>query len=97
LAEASRALDPDGVQYRRRLANRLGDLACVVDGAPYVARGLVRNGGLVGLGDQLDGVRKRMREGRDKPDICPGVAGFTEEDWRQLEAIIPTVAASADH
>ena len=38
LTEASSALDPDGAQYRRRLADRLGDLACDADGAPYVAR-----------------------------------------------------------
>ena len=46
-------------------------------------------GRLAALGDQLEGVRKRMKDGRDKPDTCPGVAGFTEEDWRALDAIKP--------
>jgi uncharacterized protein YjbI with pentapeptide repeats len=89
LVEASRALDSDGAQYRRRLAERLGDLACDADGAPYVARGLVRSGLFFRLGDQRKGVRARMKAGRDKPDACMGVAGFTEDDWRRLDAIKP--------
>jgi uncharacterized protein YjbI with pentapeptide repeats len=92
LAKQSLSLDPDGAQYRRRLANRLGDLACDADGAPYVARGLVGNdlsSRLAALGDQLGGVRKRMKAVREKPDACEGVAGFTENDWRQLDAIAP--------
>ena len=46
-------------------------------------------GRLAALGDQLDGVRKRMKAGREKPEDCQGVAGFTEEDWRNLDAIKP--------
>jgi hypothetical protein len=30
-----------------------------------------------------------MKAGRDKPDTCKGVAGFAEDDWRELEAIKP--------
>jgi uncharacterized protein YjbI with pentapeptide repeats len=100
LAKQSAALDPDGTQSRHRLADRLGDLACGPDDAPYVARGLVGIGAfsrLPSLGDQLDAVRKRMKDGREKPDACKGVAGFTEEDWRRLDAIKPIVAASANH
>jgi uncharacterized protein YjbI with pentapeptide repeats len=89
LAEISRALDPDGAQYRRRLADRLSDLACDAEGAPYVARGLVRNDLFSRLGDHFDGVRNRLKNGRNKPETCPGVAGFTEGDWRALEAIKP--------
>jgi hypothetical protein len=29
----------------------------------------------------------RMKTGQVKPDGCRGVAGFTEEDWRKLDAI----------
>jgi uncharacterized protein YjbI with pentapeptide repeats len=89
LSKQTLALDPDGTQYRRRLAGCLGDLACKRDSAPYVARGLVRNDRLAALGDQLEGVRKRMKEGREKLDVCRGVAGFTEDDWRRLEALRP--------
>ena len=83
----SAALDPDGAQYRRRLADRLGKLVCDPGGAPYVARGLVRSGRLAALGDQLEGVRKSIEAARDKPDACKGVVGFTERDWRDLDAI----------
>ena len=30
-----------------------------------------------------------MKDGRDKPDTCKGVASFSEEDWRALEALRP--------
>jgi uncharacterized protein YjbI with pentapeptide repeats len=98
LEKQSVALDPDGAQHRHRLAKILGDLACDPGGAPYVARGLIRpSGGAVGviaarlaaLGDQLEAVRKRMKDGREKPDACRGVGGFTEDDWRWLDEIRP--------
>jgi hypothetical protein len=41
------------------------------------------------LGDQLEGLRERINAGRDKPDACKGVAGFTEDDWRAVDAIKP--------
>jgi hypothetical protein len=95
LEEAAARLDPDGAGHRRQLATLLVNLACAADGSPYIARGLMGwpNAGLpsrfVALGDQLDGARKRMKDGRDKPDACKGVAGFTEDDWRRLDAIKP--------
>jgi hypothetical protein len=97
LAKLSLALDPDGAQYRRRLATILGDLVCEADGAPYVARALItghethgppeRNTLSSSLGGQLDFVRNRMKEGRATPKKCSGVADFTEDDWRNLDAI----------
>jgi uncharacterized protein YjbI with pentapeptide repeats len=92
LENQSLTRDPGGVIYRRRLADRLGELACDPDGAPYVARGLVGDilfGRLAALGDQLEGVRERLKTGREKPDTCKGVAGFTDKDWRILDAIKP--------
>jgi uncharacterized protein YjbI with pentapeptide repeats len=89
MEEASLALDPDGARHRQRLAALLGDLACSPDGAPLVARGLVENGPLPALGNQIAVIRARMKNGRDKPDACKGVAGFTEDDWRALDAIKP--------
>jgi hypothetical protein len=41
------------------------------------------------LGDQLEGIRERLKAGRERPDTCKGVVGFTEEDWRALDAIEP--------
>jgi uncharacterized protein YjbI with pentapeptide repeats len=87
MEEASSALDPNGAHHFRRLRSFLGDLACSPDGAPYVARRLIRH--LIVLGYQVAVVRDRMEEGRKTPEKCPGVAGFTEEDWRELEAIKP--------
>jgi hypothetical protein len=28
-----------------------------------------------------------MAEGRKNPEKCPGVVGFTEDDWRALDEI----------
>jgi hypothetical protein len=41
------------------------------------------------LGDQINGVRARMKAAREKPDACKGVAGFTEADWWHLDTIRP--------
>ncbi len=93
LPGANLTLDPDGARHRRRLATILGDLACAPHGAPYVARGLVETSdsdfprGLARLGEQFDAVRERLKAGREKPETCKGVVGFTEEDWRKLDAI----------
>ena len=93
LTEQSLTSDPDGARHRGWLAAFLGNLACEEDDAPYVAYGLVKNGRLAALGDQKEGVRTRLKAGREKPNACKGVAGFTEEDWRALDAIKPTAAA----
>jgi hypothetical protein len=37
-----------------------------------------------------------MMSGRKEPDKCPGVAGFTENDWHNLESIKAAEAAPAD-
>jgi uncharacterized protein YjbI with pentapeptide repeats len=94
LTKQSSALDD--TRRRLGLADRLGKLACDPDGAPYVARGLISWSRLAALGDQLDGVRNQMKAGRDKPGACKGVVGFTDDDWRRLEAIKPIVAAPAN-
>jgi hypothetical protein len=52
---------------------------------------------LASLGDELAGVRERMKAGRDKPDACRGIAGFAENGCRTLEAIKPTETAPAGH
>ncbi len=107
MREASLAIDPDGAGHRRRLAKLLGDLACEPAYASYVAHGLVRQFQvgpygleyrLAALGDQLATFRARLEAGREKPKTCPGVAGFTEEDWLRLDAIAPAKdTAPADH
>ena len=102
LEESYRSSDPDAAQHRQRLAKFLGDLACETANSPHIARRLVRQGFITGLrlaalGDQLVAFRTRLEEGRKEPEKCPGVTGFTEDDWRRLDAIKPAVeTAPAD-
>ena len=42
-----------------------------------------------GLGVQLGDMNARMKVAREKPDTCKGLVGFTEDDWRVLDAIKP--------
>jgi uncharacterized protein YjbI with pentapeptide repeats len=87
MEEASLALDPEAAHHRQRLAALFVDLACKpYYGAPYIARRLVADR-LEALGGELDGVRKRMKDGRGKPEVCWGVIGFTDEDWGKLDAL----------
>ncbi len=100
--EASRALDPNGSNHRRRLAEFLVYLTCHVDNARYVLRALsstyalgsVDNGELLEtrvpeMGNQFAIFRRRIEEGRRNPDKCPGAVGFTDNNWRHLERPIP--------
>ena len=102
VTKQSVASDPDGAQHRERLAAFFADLVCGADGGPYIARGLIRQKNedgvarMAALGDQLERVRNRMKAGRDKPDECKGVAAFTEDDWRGLEAIKPIEPAPSN-
>jgi uncharacterized protein YjbI with pentapeptide repeats len=89
LETQSLAHDPKGVLLRAALAILYEQIACdEVDGAVYILRRLIIDRRFAALGDQLEGLRKRMKDGRDKSE-CPGVAGFTEDDWRALDAIKP--------
>jgi hypothetical protein len=97
LEDLDHARDPRGANHHQRVAVLLGDLACDADAAPYIARQLIGTGlsdlvtpsRLPKLGDQLEDVRRRLEAGREDPKSCPGVVGFSEEDWRGLEALKP--------
>jgi uncharacterized protein YjbI with pentapeptide repeats len=96
MEEASLALDSDGAHYRQRLAAVLSDLACSAPGAPYVAVRLIGRanlgwGLLAALGDQLEGVRARLKAGRGMHDTCKGVIGFTD-----LTGLCSTRSSRAD-
>lgn len=100
MAEASLALDGGGPNHRQRLARLFGDLACDRYLGPHVAlRYILERSGseLTLLADQLDTVRARMKQGRTNPEKCPGVAGFTDEDWKLLDGLKSTEAAPGDH
>jgi uncharacterized protein YjbI with pentapeptide repeats len=87
--EASSA-PPQGEEREKQLAAFLAALGCRSDGAPHVARGLIRNG----LRDwsmrrQVETVADRLYNGKSDPTGCPGVKGFTDKDWADLSKLSP--------
>jgi uncharacterized protein YjbI with pentapeptide repeats len=105
-ARQSATLDPTGAQHLHRLVTILGDLACNANGAPNVARALAGNPSAIArgqgilmekFGQRQDGVLERVRSARNNPQTCPGIAGFTDDDWRRLEPIKPIPPTRADH
>jgi uncharacterized protein YjbI with pentapeptide repeats len=86
----------DRTQLFRVLADHLSSVVCDAGGAPYVARGLLNNGRFGFLGDQFSSLLLRLEEGRKDAKKCRGVVGFTEEDWRRVEAIKPARAVPSD-
>jgi uncharacterized protein YjbI with pentapeptide repeats len=80
---------PQGEERRMRLAAVLADLGCSSDTPPYVARGLLKNGRLEAAGSQVAAVADRLRKGRSDLATCPGIEGFTDQDWRDLDRLIP--------
>jgi Pentapeptide repeats (8 copies) len=75
-----------GEEREKQLAAFLADLACLRDAAPYVARGLIENGRLRSTGSQVAAVADRLRKGKSDLSACPGVRGFTDDDWAELDA-----------
>ena len=60
--------------------------------APYVARAWInqanRGDGVLPLtGDALPGILAKMQSGRDNLAACPGVDGFTKDDWAALDKL----------
>ena len=77
---------PQGEEMKRRRGAFLADLACSSGSAPYVARGLLRNQRVNSTGGQL--FADRLHKGKSDPTACPGVNGFTEEDWAELSKLV---------
>ena len=78
----------------RKLALFLADLACsgdlspyMVEGAPrsmpYVARGLLKSR----IGSTQILTIERLAKGKSEEVVCPGVKGFTADDWHYLERL----------
>ncbi len=87
-AEMSQTLDPEGNRNRRVVATIFGDLACDKYVNSDVVFGLMKN--LKDWSfptDERDDFRSRMRVRSKNPAACPGVAGFTDADWRRLDAV----------
>lgn len=70
-------------------ATVISDSVCSGVAAPFVARGFTNNGLLASAGDKLPAIAANMRAARLRPDICPGVKHFTEEDWNELASLVP--------
>ena len=79
--------------YKTALAEEFIRIACDMDvrsrnGRPYVARSVLRRfGDLDNVG--MNTVRDRMLSAKKDYSSCPGVEGFTEEDWKKLEIVRP--------
>jgi hypothetical protein len=90
---------PKGEESERRLAEFWADLACSSDkgSSPYVARGLLRN--LMYLGDDLPSTRQfftnQLRQRKSDLTACPGVDGFTDDDWALLDKLVSTAQRPA--
>lgn len=76
-----------GQERERRLAVFLADLACSPDSPPYIARGLLWNGRFKATGSQVTIVEDRLQKGKSDQSACPGVKGFTDEDWASLDKL----------
>ena len=75
-------------QSKDRTVALLTDLACSRDGAPYVARGLLRNGRMKATGSQIAEVVARLRKGKSDQAACLGVKDFTDWDWESFDALV---------
>jgi len=75
-------------QSKERTVAILTDLACSSKGAPYVARGLLRNGRIEAMGSQIAAFAAQLRSGKSDPAACLGVKDFTDEDWASLDELI---------
>jgi uncharacterized protein YjbI with pentapeptide repeats len=67
-----------------QFAVRLGDLGCLSDSAPHVARGLLTNGRAQSAGSQVKMISDRFHG----QSSCPGIKGFTDEDWVLIDELV---------
>jgi uncharacterized protein YjbI with pentapeptide repeats len=81
----------------KQLAEYLITLVCLAadaaDAAPHVARGLIQNGRIAATGVEIASIADRLRRGKADTQTCPGVVGFTEEDWARLDQVVADVQA----
>ena len=76
-------------------AEGLKTIVCAKEEAPFVARGVLRNNVLALAEQHIVLIADAMRAGRAEPDKCPGVAGFTEEDWKELDSRSPPTSSTS--
>jgi uncharacterized protein YjbI with pentapeptide repeats len=86
---------PQSEERNKRTVALLTDLACSSNGAPYVARGLLRNGRMKATGSQIAAVAARVRKGKSDQAACLGVKDFTDEDWESFDALVAAATKPA--
>jgi uncharacterized protein YjbI with pentapeptide repeats len=79
-----RAASPKSAETNAKVATVLADLACSTPLAPHAAHRLIRNA----TGTQVPTIAERLRKGKSDPTACPGVKGFTDEDWAKLDEVV---------
>jgi uncharacterized protein YjbI with pentapeptide repeats len=82
-----------------KLTTVLGDLAC---SGPDIALGLLakimssqivfRNGRTSFTASEVTTIAERLRKGKSDPTACPGVNGFTNQDWSRLDELVQTAS-----
>jgi uncharacterized protein YjbI with pentapeptide repeats len=72
---------------REKRAAFLGNLGCLNNSAPYIARGLIRMFRL-DLGSPAAEFAEQLRKGKSDQSACPGVNGFTDQDWAELDELV---------
>jgi uncharacterized protein YjbI with pentapeptide repeats len=78
---------PISEEENKKLATFLADLACSSSGAPFVARGLLQNRRVSAAEPQIASVADRLLKGKSDLTACPGIRGFTREDWTKLDEL----------
>jgi len=100
---AAHKAPPQGEERRKKLAAFLAQLGCSSEAAPHLARSLIRFGAVPGgsyisLGRIIDTrsqyliVANALRKGKSDPIACPGVKGFSDEDWARLDRLVELFA-----
>jgi hypothetical protein len=82
---------PQGEEVWGKRAMFLGDLACLEDSAPYVARGLLqilqpKDSKFLDAG-RLKLFTDRLLKGKSDPTTCPGIRDLTDTDWASLSKL----------
>jgi hypothetical protein len=93
ITEASAPL-PDR-ERDSKLVEFLASLACSSDSA-YVARGLLNSSTNLRW-FKMASFADKLRAGKPEQTGCPGVKGFTDEDWSNLEYQVAAEAGFPSH
>jgi uncharacterized protein YjbI with pentapeptide repeats len=69
-------------KVRRQRAEDLAEVMCKGEDVPYVARGFIYNGRILGAGDQAATLVATLRS-----ESCAGAVGLQASDWAELQRI----------